>query len=69
MKDNNYNIILTKLVQDLLIDNKNRNRNAELGKYLDIVSFPIFRHGNFNVTYNEYQFKKKDDYDDLKMPI
>jgi len=52
--DNEYSLIMAKVARDLLIDNKAFNINSELGKFLDIISFPVFKIGNFNIAYKEY---------------
>jgi hypothetical protein len=58
MVDNEYMYLMAMLARDLLIDPKTRNINQNIGKILDKISFPIFKHGVLQLHYKEYLVKK-----------
>ena len=55
MRDDNYRLILARLARDQLIDNKVLSLGTVQLSYLDIISLPIFRLGDFNIAYNGFE--------------
>lgn len=60
LTDDRITIIIKQLTHDLLLQGQNGSLNSEAGGFLDDISFPIFRYGNLNLTYKEYELPSKE---------
>ncbi len=59
MIDDEVTVIIVSLTHDLLLQGKKGSLAKETGRYLDDISFPIFKYGDLSITYKEYSLISK----------